>query len=91
MLMGLGLSAPDLFPQGLRDLDAGQFLYPLGLPENIEVDFQLHNPMQGSLNASFETLSAYHGWKKRNTPENRIDTASFKDPLLRKGAARFYQ
>lgn len=90
MLMGLGLSAPELYPQGLRDLDAGQFLYPLGLPENIDVDFQLHNPMQGSLNASFETLSAYHGWKKRNTPENRIDTASRNDPLLRKGAARLY-
>ncbi len=44
-----------------------------------------------SLNASFETLSAYHGWKKRNTPENRIDTASRNDPLLRKAAARFYQ
>jgi hypothetical protein len=90
MFMGLGLGAPDLYPKGLRDLDAEQFLYPLGLTENIEVDFQLHNPMQGSLNASFETLAAYHGWKKRRTPDNQIDTASQNDPLLRKGAARFY-
>lgn len=91
MLMGLGLSAPALYPQGLRDLEAKQFLYPLGLPENIEIDFQLHNPMQGSLNASFETLSAYHGWKQRRSPNNQIDKAATEDPLLRKGAARFYR
>lgn len=90
MMMGLALSAPELYLQGLRDLDSRQFLYPLGLPENIEADLKLHNPMQGSLNASFEALSAYHGWRKRNTPANLIDKASNTDPLLRKGAARFY-
>lgn len=90
MLMGLALSTPELYPQGLRDLDARQFLYPLGLPENIESGLKLHNPMQGSLNASFETLSAYHGWKKRNTPANLLDKASNNDPLLRKGVSRFY-
>lgn len=90
MLMGLALSAPELYLKGLRDLDAAQLLYPLGLPENIEIDFQLHNPMQGSLNASFETLAAYHGWRKRGAPDNHIDNASANDPLLRKGAARFY-
>lgn len=91
MLMGLGLSAPEMYARGLRDLDAAQFLYPLGLTENMEIDFQLHNPMQGSLNASFESLAAYHGWRKRDTPDNHIDTAARKDPLMRKGAARFYK
>jgi len=90
MLMGLALSAPELYPQGLRDLDSRQFLYPLGLPENFEADLELHNPMQGSLNASFESIAAYHGWRKRNTPANLVDKASNTDPLLRKGAARFY-
>jgi hypothetical protein len=90
MLMGLGLSTPELYPKGLRDLDAEQFLHPLGLMENIEIDFQLHNPMQGALNASFESLSAYHGWKRRGPSENQIDRASARDPLLRLGAARFY-
>jgi hypothetical protein len=90
MMMGLAMSAPDRYPQGLRNLHAAEWLYPFGLPENIEVDFQLHNPMQGSLNASFETLAAYHGWKKRRTPENVNDAASQRDPLLRIGAARFY-
>jgi hypothetical protein len=90
MLMGLALSHPAGYRKGLSDLDATQFLYPLGLPENIEADLRLHNPMQGSLNAAFETLAAYHGWKKRNSQENVMDRAALADPLLRKAAARFY-
>jgi len=90
MFMGLALSAPELYEKGLRNLDSVRLLYPLGLPENIEAGLSLHNPMQGSLNASFESLSAYHGWKKRNTPENLLDRASLASPLLRKAAARFY-
>jgi hypothetical protein len=90
MIMGLALSRPDLYHQGLSDLDAKRFLYPMGLPENIEADLRLHNPMQGSLNASFETIAAYHGWKKRRTEANCIDAAAEKDTLMRKGAGRFY-
>jgi hypothetical protein len=90
MLMGLALSGSELYPKGLSDLDAKRFLYPIGLPENIEADLRLHNPMQGSLNAAFETLSAYHGWKKRRSKENLIDLAAEAHPLLRKAAARFY-
>jgi hypothetical protein len=90
MMMGLALSAPELYAQGLRDLNANSFLFALGLPENMEVDFRFHNPMQGSLNAAFEALSAYHGWKMRGSTANRIDQASLEDPLMRKGAARFY-
>lgn len=90
MLMGLALSGGELYAKGLRDLDAAHLLYPLGLPENIEVGLHLHNPMQGSLNASFEALSAYHGWRKRNTPTNLLDKASNNDPLIRKAATRFY-
>ncbi|MEY3393861.1 MAG: hypothetical protein RL346_97 [Verrucomicrobiota bacterium] len=90
MLMGLGLSGQTRYLAGLEALHARQFLYPYGLPENIEADLVLHNPMQGSLNAAFETLSAYHGWKKRGAPGNRIDHASLADPLLRKAVSRFY-
>lgn len=90
MFMGLALTAPELYGKGLSNLDSIRILYPLGLPENIEAGLALHNPMQGSLNASFEALSAYHGWRKRNTPENFLDRASLSSPLLRKAAARFY-
>jgi len=91
MMMSLALSGQDRYLEGLQALDARQFLYPCGLPENIEMDLKLHNPMQGSLNASFETISAYHGWKKRDSETNLIDKAARRDPLLIKGAARFYQ
>lgn len=90
MVMGLALSDPERYPKGLRDLDAKRFLYPIGLPENIEAELRLHNPMQGSLNAAFETLSTYHGWKKRNSEENVIDLAARKHPFFRKAASRFY-
>lgn len=91
MFMGLALTAPKLYAKGLQDLNSATLLYPLGLPENIELGLNLHNPMQGSLNASLETLSAYHGWKKRQTPENLLDRASLSSPLLRKAASRFYK
>jgi len=91
LLMGLALSEPTLYKKGLRDLDSARILYPLGLPENIEIELRLHNPMQGSLNASFETPAAYHGWRKRNTPQNILDRASLSSPHLRKAASRFYQ
>jgi hypothetical protein len=91
MLMGLSLSGDnELYAKSLKDLDSKQLLYPFGLPENIEAELELQNPMQGSLNASFEALAAYHGWKKRNTTENLLDQASTNDPLTRKAAARFY-
>ncbi len=90
MLMGLALSGDDLYAKGLKDLDSREFLYPFGLPENIEVELQLQNPMQGSLNASFEALAAYHGWKKRKSAANVLDRVAIEEPLLRKAAARFY-
>ena len=90
MFMGLALGNTELYAKGLSALDAKQFLYPFGLPENIEADLRLHNPMQGSLNAGFEVISAYHGWKKRSSQENVLDRASMTDPLLRKAAGRFY-
>ncbi|MFN4943334.1 MAG: hypothetical protein ACK40T_09605 [Akkermansiaceae bacterium] len=91
MIMSLALSDPERYPKGLSDLSANRFLYPFGLPENIDADLNLHNPMQGSLNAAFETFATYHGWKKRNTKANVIDRAAKAQPLFRKAAARFYK
>lgn len=90
MIMGLALSRPEKYAEGLRHLDAAAYLQPLGLPENIEVELRLHNPMQSSLNAAFETLAAYHGWRKRGSAENFLDRASMKNPLTRHAASRFY-
>jgi hypothetical protein len=44
--------------------------------------------MQGSLNAGFEALSAYHGWRRAGN--DVIDESSRRDPLMRAGVRRFY-
>lgn len=64
-------------------------LFPLGLPEGIDADCIRYNPMDGSLNASFEALAAYHGWKGRGQG-NAIDRASMADPMIRAAMRRFY-
>jgi hypothetical protein len=61
---------------------------PQGLPENIEIGLSKHNPMQGSLNAGFEALAAYHGLRRAGN--DVIDESCRHDPLLREGVRRFY-
>ncbi len=64
-------------------------LFPFGLPEGFEADYAHQNPMDGSLNASFEALAAYHGWQGRGA-KNAIDRASMADPMIRAAMRRFY-
>lgn len=91
MILGLALSGGPSFGDGIRRLDQSGLLYPQGLPENIEVGMVLHNPMQGSLNAAFEALASYHGWRRGKGAPDVIDQASLSDPLMRKGAGRFFR
>jgi hypothetical protein len=88
MVMGLALSGRAGFSEGIRRLDRTGLLFPQGLPENIEIGLKLHNPMQGSLNAGFESLAAYHGWRRGGA--NRIDEACRREPLTRAGIRRFW-
>jgi hypothetical protein len=89
MIMESAQSGKSRYRQDLASLRAAGQLYPLGLPENIEIDMKVHNPMQGSLNAGFEALASYHGWR-RAAGKDVIDQWSRKDPLLRKAMQRFY-
>ena len=75
---------------GAQRLERAGFLYPMGLPENIEVDLKIANPMHGGLNAAFETLASYHGWRRGSATVDRIDQACLADPMMRRGAERFY-
>ena len=88
MVMGSALSSPEAYSADLGHLQTARLLFPMGLPENVEIGLQLHNPMEGSLNAAFEALAAYHGWHRGEA--DRIYQACLADPLLRKGIARFY-
>jgi hypothetical protein len=88
MIMGLALSGRGGLSDGIRRLERAGLLFPQGLPETVEIGLKRHNPMQGSLNAGFEALSAYHGWKRGGT--DRIDDACRRDPMMRAGIRRFW-
>ncbi|HEX5791025.1 MAG TPA: hypothetical protein VFY13_07710 [Luteolibacter sp.] len=89
MVMLCAMSGDDLAKR-IEAMDQAGFLHPFGLPEAIEIDFKDNNPMLGGLNAGFEALASYHAWKKRGSDGNLIDRACFNDPLMRRGAERFY-
>jgi hypothetical protein len=91
MVMGLSQSGGNRFSDGIQRLERAGLLFPQGLPENVEVGLVLHNPMQGSLNAAFEAISSYHGWRRAKGAQDVIDQACRNDVLMRKGAARFYR
>lgn len=80
---------PEKIPAMVAAYEKAGLLHPMGLPEGFDCDYERVNPMNGSLNASFETLAAYHGWKRRGE-NNAIDRASAKDPLIRMAMLRFY-
>lgn len=91
MFMGLALSDRSGLSGGIRRFGEAGLLFPRGLPETVEIGLQRHNPMQGSLNAGFESLAAYHGWRRGGTEVvNVIDDASRRDPMLRAGIRRFW-
>lgn len=90
MFMGLALSDRSGLSDGIRRFGEAGLLFPRGLPETVEIGLQRHNPMQGSLNAGFESLAAYHGWRRSGSEVvNVIDDASRRDPMLRAGIRRF--
>ena len=56
----------------------------------IEIDLNWHNPMQGSINAGFESLAAYHGMVEDRSV-NRLYSAARELDLFRTAVKRFYQ
>lgn len=80
---------PESLGEVVKAFDRAGLLFPRGLPEAVSIDGIRHNPLQSSLNAGFETLAAYHAWK-RPTGTDEIDRASRSDPMIRSGMARFY-
>ncbi|MCW1923576.1 hypothetical protein OKA05_13510 [Luteolibacter arcticus] len=88
MLMSLALSGGSRYSEGVRHMIQAGLVTPQGLPENVEIGLSKHNPMQGSLNAGFEAIAAYHGLRRAGN--DVIDESSRRDPLLRTGVRRFY-
>ena len=91
MLMS-GCLRPD--PQDVyRSLKAMQergLFPPWGLIENVTADLGEYLPFIGSLNASFETLGAYHLWAKATRQPDEVYVAARKCPPMAAAIKAFY-
>jgi hypothetical protein len=74
----------------LRRMEDQHLFPPWGMVENVNKDLTLYLPMQGALNAGFETVGAYHLLVKHRGIKDEIFEASRADLDLRKAAGVFY-
>jgi hypothetical protein len=66
----------------IGDLRRIGFFPPYGLVENVTVTGNSYLPMNGSLNAGFEALAAYHFLCQIRSHPNRIYQAAEQSPHL---------
>jgi hypothetical protein len=74
----------------LERMEKASYFPPWGLVENLNVDGRSYLPMEGSLNAGFEALSAYHLFAKHRKIPDAIYAASLKSPQIRRAMQLFY-
>jgi len=74
----------------LRRLQKAGIFTPWGMVEAVAVSGKSYLPMNGSLNAGFETLGAYHLLAKHRGIPNVLHAASRKSAELRRAAELFY-
>jgi hypothetical protein len=74
----------------LRQMEEQVFMPPWGLVENVDPQLAEYLPMNGSLNASFECLSAYHLWAKATGQPNAIYQAAEDFEPLQRAMKTFY-
>jgi hypothetical protein len=76
--------------QLLERMEKASYFPPWGMVENLNVDGRSYLPMEGSLNAGFEALSAYHLFAKHRQIPDAIYAASLKSPQIRRAMQLFY-
>ncbi|MHB1080778.1 MAG: hypothetical protein ACYC67_15355 [Prosthecobacter sp.] len=74
----------------LERMEKASYFPPWGMVENLNVDGRSYLPMEGSLNAGFEALSAYHLFAKNRQIPDAIYAASLKSPQIRRAMQLFY-
>jgi hypothetical protein len=88
------MSAPLAEPAGLyallARLERAGFFPPWGMVEAAAVNGSSYLPMNGSLNAGFETLGAYHLLAKHRAIPNAIYQASRRSVVLRRAVGLFF-
>jgi hypothetical protein len=90
MMMSATLAADpaDIYERLWRMEDAGWFT-PWGLVENISAENGEYLPMNGSLNAAFESLGAYHALLRNRGEKNAIHEAARSCAALSEAARLF--
>lgn len=83
-------SHPEDVYQLLQSMESFRLIPPWGMVENVTTDLGEYFPMIGSLNASFECISAYHLWAKKTGREDRIYEATRRSPILDDAIKIFY-
>lgn len=74
----------------LERMEKAGYFPPWGMVENLDVDARDYLPMEGSLNAGFEALSAYHLFAKSRRIPDAIHQASLGCPQIRRAMQLFY-
>lgn len=74
----------------LKTMESRGLIPPWGMVENVTVDLSDYLPMLGSLNGSFECISAYHLWVKATGQPDQIYEAATSCLLLDEAVRAFY-
>jgi hypothetical protein len=90
ILMSAALTEPPETYALLRRLEKTYLFPPWGMVETVPVHCNGYLPMNGSLNAGFEALGAYHLFAKSRGVPNAIYGASRHSPELRRASQLFY-
>lgn len=90
VLMSASLTEPAETYALLRRLQKAGIFTPWGMVEAVAVSGKSYLPMNGSLNAGFETLGAYHLLAKHRGIPNILHAASRKSAELRRATELFY-
>lgn len=90
ILMSAALAEPAPTYALLRRLEKAGLFTPWGMVETATVSGHDYLPMNGSLNAGFETLGAYHLLAKHRAIPNAIYSACRQSAELRRAVQLFY-
>lgn len=90
ILMSAAIADPAQTYSLLHRLERAGLFTPWGMVETATVKGTAYLPMNGSLNASFETLGAYHLLARHRGFTNAIYAASRQSRELRRAAQLFY-
>ena len=90
ILMSAALTEPPATYALLRRLEKAKLFPPWGMVETVPVNCSSYLPMNGSLNAGFEALGAYHLFAKSRGVPNAIYSASRHSSELRRAAQVFF-